>query len=164
MFQVGDYIIYGYNNVCRVEEIGKFDIQGTPQDKEYYYLVPVYAPGSKVFTPVDNNKVMMRPILTKEEAWALIDELKVIEPLEIFDFRRKEEIYKEALKSCDCREWAKIIKTVYLIREERQAKGKKATASDEKYFNIAKEELHKELAIVLDIARDEVEDVILARI
>ncbi|MEF9958969.1 MAG: CarD family transcriptional regulator [Niameybacter sp.] len=164
MFEVGDYIVYGSNNVCKVEEIGKMDFQEPSNEREYYLLVPIYAPASKVFTPTDNNKVAMRPVMTPKEAWALLDEVKDIEALEIADFRRKEETYKQAMRSCKCREWVKVIKMVYGLREERKAEGKKMTASDEKYFNLAKEELNKELAFVLNMPKEEVEPLILEKI
>ena len=40
MFHVGDYIVYGSNGICRVEEITHPDIAGIDEDKLYYVLVP----------------------------------------------------------------------------------------------------------------------------
>ena len=42
MFKEGDFIIYGSNGVCQVEHIGSMELQGVPDDKMYYTLVPVY--------------------------------------------------------------------------------------------------------------------------
>ena len=36
MFHVGDYIVYGSNGICRVEEITHPDIAGIDEDKLYY--------------------------------------------------------------------------------------------------------------------------------
>ena len=41
---------------------------------------------------------------------------------------------------------------------ERTAEGKKVTASDSKYFHLAEESLCGELAISLDMNKDEVKD------
>ena len=68
MFKEGDFIIYGSNGVCQVEHIGSMDLQGVPGDKMYYTLVPVYEEKSRLFTPVDNHKVVMRPVISKQEA------------------------------------------------------------------------------------------------
>ena len=53
MFKEGDFIIYGSNGVCQVEHIGSMELQGVPDDKMYYTLVPVYEKKSRLFTPVD---------------------------------------------------------------------------------------------------------------
>ena len=45
----------------------------------------------------------------------------------------------------------KIIKTIYLRKQERLADGKKVTAVDERYYAIAEENLYGELAVALDM-------------
>ena len=68
MYQVGDLIVYGGTGVCRVMEVG-------PQTggRLYYTLEPVYG-SCRIFTPVENSKVLMRPIVTRQEAERLIDD------------------------------------------------------------------------------------------
>ena len=73
------------------------------------------------------------------------------------------EAYKEALKSCDCREWMRIINTVYKRKEERQAQGKKMSACDERYLKQAQDSLFGEFAISLRIEKNEVEDYMMQR-
>lgn len=72
------------------------------------------------------------------------------------DEKRREDIYKTALRTCDCREWIKIIKTLYLRKMSRIAEGKKVTVSDGKYLHMAEERLYEELALALDMDKDEV--------
>lgn len=164
MFKVGDYIIYGSIGVCKVADIGPIDIRELSKNKDYYTLVPVYSNGSKVFTPTDNNKVVMRPIIQKEDAMRLIDRIDEIETIWVDDEKRREQIYKEALKKCDCMECIKIIKTLYQRKQSRIAAGKKATSSDTKYFEIAEDSLYGELAISLQMKKDEVQQYIVQRV
>ena len=96
MYLVGEYIVYGTSGVCKVEAIGPMEISGVNKDKLYYTLAPLYSKGSKVFTPVDNDKVVMRPVLTKEEARELIEQIPTIELLWVADEKRREDIYKAA--------------------------------------------------------------------
>ena len=42
--------------------------------------------------------------------------------------------------------------------EDRIAEGKKVTSSDSKYFHLAEESLYGELAISLDMEKEEVKD------
>lgn len=162
MFEVGSSIIYGNSGVCKIVGIGA--MSGMPKDKLYYTLEPYYVKGSRIFTPVDNTKVTMRPVITKQDALTLVDEMKEIEALWIPDEKHREQEYKDALKSCDCRQLVKVIKTIYCRKSSREAAGKKLTSSDERFFHQAEERLYGELAISLDMSREEVKDYIVNRI
>lgn len=156
MFKVGDYVVYGNTGVCRVEGIGPLSIGSS--DKDYYTLVPVYGRNSRIYAVVDSDKVVIRPIMTKTESDALIDGMEEIGTLPICDEKKREELYKETMKTCDCKEWVKIIKTLYFRKMDRLAKGKKVTSSDERYLQMAEENLYGELAFSLQMPKEEVEE------
>ncbi|MCX4321156.1 MAG: CarD family transcriptional regulator, partial [Lachnospiraceae bacterium] len=65
---------------------------------------------------------------------------------------------------CDCRDWIKIIKTLYQRKRERLARGKKTTAMDERYLRMAEENLYSELSLVLGVPREDMEDYITQRL
>ena len=163
MFSIGEYIVYGLNGVCKVEEIGPMNMSGVESDKVYYTLLPLYTKGSRVFTPVDNQKVVMRPVISKQEACQLIDDMQSIDGIEVVDDKRRELAYKEAVKSCDCRELIRIINTALKRKEERLAQGKKMSACDERYLKQAQDTLYGEFAISLKIEKGEVQDFITNR-
>ena len=89
MFEVGEYIIYGNIGVCKVLEVKKMAPPGTKTDKLYYELEPAYDKGRRVYTPVSNEKVLMRKIVTAKEADELIHRVKEIDTLQIRDAGRK---------------------------------------------------------------------------
>ena len=68
MYEVGDLIVYGRTGICEVTEITTLKMDGVPKDKLYYILRPVREKRGKVFTPVDNEKIVMRRVISKEEA------------------------------------------------------------------------------------------------
>lgn len=160
VFQVGDLIVYGNTGVCRVEKIGRPDLAGVPEGVDYYTLSPYYSQNSKIFTPCDNEKVVMRPVISKKEARKLVREIPSIQLLIITDEKKREECYKETMRTCDCREFVSIIKTIYTRKQERLAEGKKVTASDEKYFSMAEDKLYGELAIALEMEKNKVKEYI----
>ena len=157
MFKAGDFVVYGSNGVCRVQKVGTLDSPGVPKDRLYYTLIPCYIKGSTIFTPVDNQKVIIRLVLTREEALQLIDEISGIDMLWIGDEKKRELQYKEAFRSCDCRELVKIIKTIYLRKQSRIAEGKKVTTQDEKYFHMAENGLYTELSVLIGVPKEEME-------
>ena len=162
MFKVGDYVVYGNTGVCKIEDIGPLSIGSS--DKEYYTLVPVYGRNSKLYTAVDSDKVVIRPIMTRQESDALIDEMEEIDALSIGDEKRREEIYKETMRTCDCKEWVRIIKTLYTRKMDRLSRGKKVTSSDERYLQMAEENLYGELAFALQMPKEKVGEFISERI
>ncbi|MDD3219873.1 MAG: CarD family transcriptional regulator [Lachnospiraceae bacterium] len=164
MFEIGDYIVYGTNGVCKVEDISTMDSLNVSKGRIYYTLSPCYSKGSKIFIPADNEKVIMRPVITKEEALALIDEIREIEVLWIPNEKQRENEYKDAFRTCDCKQWVKIIKTIYERKMERLENGKKVTSVDEKYFHMAEESLYGELAIPLNMDKNEVREFIVEKI
>lgn len=162
MFDVGEYIIYGTNGVCQVSSVGKLAI--SDDDKLYYTLVPVYSKSSTVYTPVDNEKVVMRRLISKEEARELVENMNSVETISVEDEKKREECYKQALRTCECTEWVKLIRTSYLRIQDRRNSGKKVINSDEKYLRAAEDYLYGELAIALDIEKEKVRDYIVEKV
>lgn len=164
MFEIGDYIIYGNSGVCKIEKIGPMEMRGIAKDKLYYTLTPVFIKSSKVFTPIDNKKVVMRSILSREEANELLSQLDCINELQVDEDKKREESYREAIRTYDCKEYIKVIKTAYQKEQEKLASGKKVTYSDDKYLRIAKESLCQELSVSLEIDQDKIDELIMEHI
>ncbi|MBO5610117.1 MAG: CarD family transcriptional regulator [Eubacterium sp.] len=158
MFDVGDFIIYGSNGVCRITHIGPMKMPGVPKDRLYYTMVPCYIRDSEIFTPVDNERVVMRKVMSKDEAEDFIQSISEIKELEIIEEKRRELEYKQAVLTCEPEVLVSLIKTIYTRMEDRIAEGKKVTSSDSKYFHLAEESLYGELAISLDMEKEEVKD------
>jgi CarD family transcriptional regulator len=163
MFKKGEYIIHGHNGICQVEAVTHLDMQGTDSKKLYYVLVPLSAVDSRIYSPVDNQKITVRKVLTEKEALKLVDEIPGIEQLWVSQDKVREEQYKEAVRSCDCRQWVRIIKALYMRQQERLAQGKKITVMDEKYFHMAEDNLYAELALALGKAKSEMKDFLISR-
>lgn len=157
MFEVGEYVVCGNKGVCVVEKITTLDIAGVDKEREYYILKPKYQMGSTVYVPVDSSKESMRRVIRREEAQKLIDAIPDVPLLAITNEKLSEQIYRECLKSGNCKEWVRILKTIWRRKQERQQAGRKVTAVDAKYFHMAEESLYGELAVALDLNRDEVE-------
>ncbi len=164
MFEKGEYIVYGMTGVCRVSDITEMNMDGLSASKLYYVLEPVGTGASRIITPVEGNKNVMRRVMTSEEAYDLIDGMPEIDSLNVRDDRQRENCYKEALKTCDCREWVGILKTLYFRKRERLNRGKRMTEVDERYMKKTKENLFGELAIPLGITAAEVERFIISRL
>ncbi len=157
MFGIGDYVICGNKGVCEVENVTTLNISGVDRERQYYILKPLYVSGSTVYVPVDSPRESMRKVLKREEAEKLIREIPEIPLLVITNDKLSEQAYKDCIKTNDCEDLVRIIKTIYTRKQTRIKAGRKVTAVDAKYFHIAEENLYGELAVALNISRKEVE-------
>ena len=121
MYQPGDLVVYGRTGVCRVERIEK-----QRDGQEFYALTPLYQ-SCAILTPVE-GKVFMRPVLTRQQAEELIDQIPFL---------------RGAPREGAARDLAE--------KEKR-----KFGAVDERFMQEGEALLHGELAVALDIPVEEV--------
>jgi len=164
MFEVGEYIVYGMNGICRVE-----DVCASPYDKTdprtYYLLVPVNNPmSSTIYTPVDNERVPMRRLMTPEEIEGLIAAMPGISLLTVPVEKQRREIYRTTIGSLAPEGYVQVIKTVHRRREELAAARKHFPVTDLEYGRLAKHLLYSECAHVLGLAEESMEAYITSRI
>ena len=160
MFEKDQLIMCGGHGVCRVVNITGNPIDRLDKVRKYYVLEPVFEKGSTVYTPVDNDKVVMRRIMNKEEAEALAERITQIETVWIQEEKGREQMYKDAIRTYDCRSLVQIIKTLYLRKQDRLKEGKKVLSSDEQYLRNAEELLYSEMSLALSIPKENVESYI----
>lgn len=163
MFKINDYVVYGTTGVCQITDIER-DTYINDDEKEYYVLRPVYDDKTVIKTLVNNPKVVMRAVINKEDVLLLIAAMPNQETIWIDDERERNEKFKTALKSGNNEDWLKIIKTLYLKKEEKMEAGKKLTKTDENIMKIAERQLYEEFAVALNITPDEVLPYILEHI
>lgn len=94
MYDIGDYVVYGHNGICRVEDITNPGFSGVDKDKKYYVLQPLNTKGSKIYSPMNNKKVLIRSVMTSDEAEKFIEEIPMVEVLWIGNEKMREESYK----------------------------------------------------------------------
>lgn len=164
MYKIGELIVYGSTGVCRVSDIRTQSAPGEPE-RLYYVLKPLYQ-DCTISIPAQGTRVFMRPVISRDEAEALIDRIPSI-PGEIFVGHATRELsdhYEANLKSHDCAGLVKLTKSIYAKRRRAQANNKKLGAIDERYMKRAEDMLFGELAAALDMPREKVQDYIAARL
>ena len=82
MFKVGDYVSYGNSGVCQVVDVIWMNAGvSSDTEKQYYVLQPVYNASGKIYTPIDNNRVIMRSLISYDMAEALLAHTTEIMPI-----------------------------------------------------------------------------------
>ena len=162
MYSVGDYISYGNSGVCEVMGTEVMDSSiGTAVGRICYILRPLHDQSCKIMTPVDNPKVTMRDLISPEETRQLLEDIPQIETLPEQSARQQELSYSKALHSGNCREWLSLVKTLNQRIAVRREKGKKVTATDDRYFKAATEKLIEEFSVVLGMDSTQTEELLM---
>ena len=109
----------------------------------------------KIYVLVSYSDLRLRLCLTKE-AWNLIKRIPEISTAWINNEKMREQNYKEAVKANDPEALVAIIKMIYQRKQKRLAQGKKCTATDARYFQIAENLLYMELGAAIGKPKKEV--------
>ena len=165
MFQIGDKMLYGSTGVCVVEDITTVNLRGVDKDRLYYVLKPLYQEGI-IRTPVDNDKVFKRPVVTRQEAEALVDMIPTVKATaynekNLTQLRRH---YQTCLGSFDCGDLIEVAMSIYAKKQDAVRQQKKLGATDERYLKRAEEMLFGELAVALESSQEEVPHYIAQRL
>ena len=157
MFQKGDLVTYGCKGVCVIKDVTTLKMAGIPKDRLYYEMQLLHDIGSKIFTPVDHeaSRSVMRPVLSADEAEALLERLDSLKEEWIPDDRAREAHYREAINRSDAESMLAIIRSLHLRRRERMAQGRKLTAMDSKYLRMAEDNLYTEISLALQMPLNE---------
>lgn len=156
MFKIGDCVMYGTIGVCKVVDIVKERFINN-ELKEYYVLDPVFCNNTTIKIPVDNKKIQIRKVISKEQLDSIIEGMPDIKNVWIDDSKVRTEKFNKILKSCKCEEIVKLISNIDCNKEAVQSKGKKQYQADENIMKEAKRLLSEEFAVILNISPDEVD-------
>ena len=165
MFQPGELVVYGTTGVCRVEEITRPNMTGADRNKEYYLLKPLHQDGV-IYTPVENPKVAIRPVISREEAEALIDLIPGMqaEVCQAPTLQALAQHYHTMVQSHDCRDLIEMMMSIYAKRQISEAKKHRLGLVDERYMKQAERLLYGEISAALEIPFDEVQPYIASRV
>lgn len=165
MYHTGDLVVYGTTGVCRVEGVIRPEGAGAERKKLYYRLSPLQEDGV-IYTPAENGKVPMRPVISAQEAEALIDLIPTMHAEAVYSptLQALAQHYQSMLRSSDCREVLRLTMSIYCKQQAAQAKNRRLGLVDERYRKQAERLLHGELAAALGIPFDEVQPYIARRV
>lgn len=157
MPRIGETVRYGQSGLCKIEGRCEKDIGG--EIREYFMLAPLMKKGAAVFVPCGNEELVQKmcPPLTAEEIDELLSRASEAEPEWIRDFRRRSEMSKKALASCDRMDALLLIKVIYAHRKEMQGKGARVHTTDDYFLKDAENLIYSEIAYVQNKPLEQVE-------
>lgn len=160
----GDRVVYGIHGVCQVVDIENRMIDRKPV--EYYVLTPVGQQDAKFYVPTQNPAAVakMRKVLTKAEINQMLESEEVKADSWIPNEAIRKETYRQIISRADCVELIRMIRALYIHKQEQLAAGKKFHQCDETFMRDAERLIRSELAEVLGIPREQVADYIRSKV
>ena len=157
MFEKGETVYYGTAGVCKVNDICRSPFD--PSDERMYYVLEPsdLTGGTIINAPADNDRVLLRALMTEEEANALISSIPILPTLEIASERQRREEYRNAMKDGTPESLVKLIKTIYA---KRNVGNKRVSDTDTEFDKVARRALLGELCAVLGTPANEIESLI----
>ncbi len=161
-FDIGEYVSYGINGMCNIEDIRPMQLSQSVEKMMYYILRPESNPKSTIFVPVNNQKLVskMRELMTKDEINAMLVRMKDRTLEWEKDVRFRTESFHEILSNGVNQDLILMIRCLHRKRQELIQLGKKLPARDSNTLKTAERLVEEEFAHVLHIKCEEVSDYI----
>ena len=159
MFLIDEFVYYASGGVCQIVDIQYAPLDSMPKDRQYYVMRSLHDANGVIYVPVNSETVFLRPLLTRENAKALIAQIPSIEPLDEPNAKALRLKYIETMRLHDPVEWVRVIKTVTRRMQAFAAASHASRISDTErsFAEDAKKYLYTELSIALDIPTKDVE-------
>ncbi len=157
MFEIGSYVIYRSEGICKITDIRKESFGSAGGEAQYYILCPVNDPKSTLFVPTDNERLvgMMRRLLSAEEICGLARKYREERMEWIAESRVRNNVFRDLLLEGDREKLIVLVNTVEEHIAEQIAKGKRLTATDQNALRRAKRLLFEEFSATAELSSEE---------
>lgn len=153
MFEIGDKIVYGKSGVCTVIDIceANFGIDGL-----CYKLKPYNDSQNVIYISVDNEKVLMRKVISSDKAYEIIDNIDNYPAVFPKNDKERTQLIHQVLSTNDMSQWLGLLKGLYFEKERRLKNKRNLKYKDEKVYSFLENFIFGELAVALDTTKDQV--------
>ncbi len=158
-YNKGDYVIYGVNGICRIEDVRvQKPAFGSGAEELVYVLKRLEKANLTITVPAGSEKLMakMRELFTKAEIDALLLGAREHEIVWIDDKRERAEVFRGIMMQGVREDLILMIRCIYLQKQTLLLRGKKLNIADEEALKTAEKLVREEFAYSLGIEPDAV--------
>ncbi|MDO5112407.1 MAG: CarD family transcriptional regulator [Clostridia bacterium] len=158
-YNKGDYVIYGVNGICVVEDVRmQKPAYGDGVEQLFYILRRLEKANLTITVPADSEKLMgkMRELFSKDEIDALLLGARdhVIEWID--DKRERADLFRHIMMLGVREDLILMIRCIYLQKQRLLQRGKKLNIADEEALKTAEKLVREEFAYSLGITPESV--------
>ncbi len=168
VYERGQLVSYGSFGVCEVIDRDNYALHGNDEDEETYYkLRPIHDNRCTYYVPLNRAPERLRPLLTKEQIYQLIDEEMATDNKTeewCTDSRKRRENFHDILHGDDYPAMIHMLQSLHLQRDRKRAAKRRLSSADEASMLEAEFRMYQEFCIVLGIPSNEVHRFIVERL
>lgn len=156
MYQIGDKVRYGTEGVCSIVEIQEMKVGRVKSN--YYVLRPIFRESATVYVPLDNERLVgrMRPVLSQQELETLLTGVDDAPLAWIDDPTERKDSFSKLLSDGSSADLLSVACLLWKKRQQLSAAGRRMRSSDEQLLRDAEKLLTDEVALALELPRQEV--------
>lgn len=162
MFHVGDRVIDSSNRIFEIESITSKNFGFG--EEIYYVLRPCHQydfnNDYRSYVPSKNADAVLRPLLNKEQAIALIDHFGDLETYDNINTRERKTRFTRIATGGNRREMLKAVKTLICYRDKRIKENKPFSDYDQKLLNSMSNLIFLEFSMVLNVSISKLYEII----
>ena len=157
-YQIGAYVVYGVQGVCRI--VGTEKQLVNRKRTEFLVLEPLARNESRFYLPVQNPTAMskLKPVLSREELMTLLDSPEAQEPFWISEESLRKQRFRDLISTGDRLALLRMLRSLYRYKDELLAAGRKFHQSDDNFLRDAEKLLSSEICLVLEKSPEEARD------
>ncbi len=157
-YEVGQYVVYGTNGICMVDNIEQMSFTANQPKEMYYVLRQNKNRATQFFVPLKNEALLskMREPMQREDIEDILMGLSDNDVNWIGDRRDRAEYFKEILSEGVSGRLLNMITCIYEKKRELARIGKKISISDQTILKTAEKLVQEEFAWALEIDPEEV--------
>lgn len=155
MFEIGEKIVYSFYGICKIADI--VDKEVGDSTRQYYELLPLADSRSTIYTPIDSKKVLLRSIISRDEAQNILESMDDMEMEWPENVWKRNQEFKLITQNADIRENIMLYKALVNHQIKLNGAGKKMIIQDLKVLETVAKLVCAELTEALGIELEEVE-------
>ena len=155
MYQIGEFVVYGIQGVCRV--LGTEKQLVNRKRVEYLILEPITREKSRFYLPTQNPNAIGKlcPVLTRKELNDLLDCAQINEDCWIKEESLRKQRYRDLLSAADRISLMQMLRSLYRYQSELISNGKRIHQCDEYFLHDAERLLSSEIGLVMELSPEE---------
>ena len=152
MFKINDLVIHSREGLSRIASINSMN------GKDYFLIQVQHLSGENIYVPVETANLIIRPLMTAQEADELLAYIKTIELEFNPNTKQRRDAFKRCLSSGDVKDIGYLYRQLYFyyLKGGEDNPDMKLGAVDLEMLAYAQNMLMDELAITYSIPREEV--------
>ena len=162
-FKIGEFVVYGTNGVCRIEDITMRSLGSAIPPRKYYILTQLKN-SSTIYVPYEGQSAKMRYPVTSDEIARMIVASKDLDLPWNFDRKARTARFHEILTAGVGVDLLLMIRCIQSQKEELAKTKKKLSNTDSDLLFTAQSILEDEFSFVLGIPACKVKEYIISHL